>query len=206
MISKKSLAVFLSKLKVFDSPDIRLEQYPTDANIASEIIWSAYMSQDLEGKIVCDFGCGTGILGIGALIMGAAKVYFVDVDAKVLETLKANIQYLKDHSDDEFDYEIINDSVGNFTGKADTVLQNPPFGTKVEHSDKIFLEKAFETAGKIYSFHKTSTKQFVEAITKDHNFKITAEFALKFPLKKTFEFHQKKVENIEVSCFRLEKK
>ena len=93
--SKSSLAVALSKLKLFSKPDVKLEQYPTDSEIAAEILWNAHMRGDLDNKIVADLGCGTGILGIGALLLGAKKVFFVDIDKNALEILKQNFSRVK---------------------------------------------------------------------------------------------------------------
>lgn len=39
---------------------------------------------DLEGKTVVDFGCGSGILGIAALKLGAKKVIGIDIDPQAL--------------------------------------------------------------------------------------------------------------------------
>ncbi len=205
MFSKKSLAVFLSKLKTFDYPSIQLEQYATDSEVAATILWSAFMNGDIEGKTVADLGCGTGILGVGALLLGAKKVYFVDIDEKALSLLSENLDYLSREFEGEFEREVILDAVENFGVKTEVVIENPPFGTKTEHADRAFLLKAFSTAPLIYSFHKTSTRNFVSAISEDNGFKVTAEIALDFPLKKTFSHHKKKVERVEVSCFRLEK-
>ena len=41
----------------------------------------------------------------------------------------------------------------------DMVVMNPPFGTKQEGIDCVFLERAMRVArGEIYSMHKTSTR------------------------------------------------
>lgn len=39
---------------------------------------------DLDGKEVVDFGCGSGILGIAALKLGAARVVGIDIDPQAL--------------------------------------------------------------------------------------------------------------------------
>lgn len=45
--------------------------------------------QDLRDKIVIDYGCGSGILGIAALLLGAKQVYAVDLDPQaVLSTMQ----------------------------------------------------------------------------------------------------------------------
>lgn len=41
-------------------------------------------SLDLKGKTVIDYGCGSGILAIAALKLGAAKVYAVDIDPQAI--------------------------------------------------------------------------------------------------------------------------
>lgn len=45
--------------------------------------------QDLKDKVVLDYGCGSGILGVGALLLGAKQVLAVDIDPQaVLATLQ----------------------------------------------------------------------------------------------------------------------
>jgi ribosomal protein L11 methyltransferase len=45
---------------------------------------------DLRGKSVIDFGCGSGILAIAALRLGAARAVAVDHDPQALEATRAN--------------------------------------------------------------------------------------------------------------------
>ncbi len=42
-------------------------------------------SQDLTGKTVVDFGCGSGILGIAAIKLGAERMIGIDIDPQALE-------------------------------------------------------------------------------------------------------------------------
>src|SRR3989344_4642463 len=161
MITKSRLAIALSKIKGFNDPKIRLEQYITDSEIAAEILWNAYLEGDIEGKTVADLGCGTGIFSLGCVKLNAKKV--------------------------------------------DTVIQNPPYGTKDKHADREFLVKAFQISNKIYSMHKLSTSSFVEKIAEDYGFKIKKVLKFNFPLKKSYQFHKKKTEKIEVGCWVLYK-
>jgi ribosomal protein L11 methyltransferase len=46
--------------------------------------------QPLAGKTVLDYGCGSGILAIAALRLGAASACAVDMDATALEVTRAN--------------------------------------------------------------------------------------------------------------------
>lgn len=47
---------------------------------------------DLAGKTVIDFGCGSGILSLAALLLGAEKVIGIDIDPQALQASKANAE------------------------------------------------------------------------------------------------------------------
>ncbi len=49
-------------------------------------------SQDLLGKCMIDYGCGSGILALSALHLGAKKVYAVDIDPQALEATSVNAE------------------------------------------------------------------------------------------------------------------
>ena len=48
--------------------------------------------QDWQGKTVIDYGCGSGILAIGAMLMGAKRGLGVDNDTQALTATKDNAQ------------------------------------------------------------------------------------------------------------------
>jgi putative methylase len=210
--SKKQLAVFLSKLEVFAEADPRLEQYPTDSEVAASVLWAALMQGDIEEKTVADFGCGTGILGIGALALGAKHVTFIDIDQRVLPPLMANLHRLEEELDEELsNYEIVTGNVSEFRlttvdGREltlDTVLQNPPFGTRDEHADVQFIEAASRLSSVIYSLHKTSTLQYLRRFAQTHALTVSVEWPFSFPLKATMAHHTKRLQRIDVTCLRL---
>ncbi len=45
---------------------------------------------DLEGKTVVDYGCGSGILAIAAVLLGAERVIACDIDPQALTATRAN--------------------------------------------------------------------------------------------------------------------
>ena len=197
--SKASLAKELSHVIGFSNPKFLAEQYQTPSEIAATVLWHAKMDRKLKGKTVADLGCGTGILGIGALLLGAKNVYFVEKDPEAVKVLKENMEIFQVRG------AVFEMDVSLFREHADLVLQNPPFGTKEKHADRIFLEKAFEISENVYSFHKSGTRAFVKALAADRGFTINEELAFDFPLPSTMKFHDKKVKHVEVSCFVLEK-
>ncbi|EGV51245.1 50S ribosomal protein L11 methyltransferase [endosymbiont of Riftia pachyptila] len=48
--------------------------------------------QDLRGKRIIDYGCGSGILAIAALLLGAERAIAVDYDPQALEATQANAE------------------------------------------------------------------------------------------------------------------
>ncbi|MEX2476372.1 50S ribosomal protein L11 methyltransferase [Marinobacter sp.] len=48
--------------------------------------------QDVQGRQVIDYGCGSGILGLAALLLGAEHVTGVDTDPQALEASRDNAQ------------------------------------------------------------------------------------------------------------------
>lgn len=211
MMSRKQLAILLSKLKPFENPKIKLEQYPSDSEEISNILWQAHMFGHIEGKVILDPGCGTGIIGLGALLLDAKKVIFLDIDTDALNTLKNNISLAEELSGEKFksnSYEIINSDylAYDFSGnKIDTIIHNPPFGTRNEHSDLNFLKKSFSVANAVYSLHKASTKDYLQKAIEREGFRIFYEYEFSYPLKNTYAQHTKKIQRIESICFGCEK-
>lgn len=198
MGSQKSLAVRLSKLKTFTRANTTLEQYTTDSDIAAHVIHAADMLGDIEGKHVLDLGCGTGILGLGAVYYGARKATLLDVDKHAIAVAKENAAALDI------------DDVGYIPGsvrpvQADTVIMNPPFGTKVLHADKKFLLAAFKSAPVVYSMHLFSAEDFVVQLAQDSGFEVTHVWPVSFPLKNTMRQHKKKRTYIDVIIVRFTK-
>lgn len=202
---KKDLEIFLSHLQTFSRPRIKLEQYATPSAIAADLLWDAYQKGHIEGKIIADLGCGTGILGVGALFLGAKKVFFVDIDQEALVLAKENVAFARKTFSQGFSVSFSCMPVGKFTQKVSVVFQNPPFGTKTVHADKAFLEIAFSHAPLVYSFHKFSTKSFVEGLAEHYHFSVLEVYRYKLPLKAQFSFHTSRVKTIDVGCWCFQK-
>lgn len=85
-------------------------------------------SQSLSGKTIVDYGCGSGILGIAAIALGAHKAIGVDIDPKALQaaTYNAHINEVESYFEavpaDQFD-------ISYPELKADVVIANILIGT-----------------------------------------------------------------------------
>lgn len=203
--SKSHLAIILSKLATFDKSQLKItkEQYATDSEAAADAVWFAYMNGDIEEKVVADLGCGTGPLGIAALLLGAGKVYFVDSDKEAVEICRRNIAAVAEHA--KAKAVTIAADIADFHNRVDTVVQNPPFGTKTKHADRQFLLQAFKVADVIYSFHKVETADFVRKIAADNGFNVTNIIPLQLQLKNMYGFHRSRMRRVDVGLFRIEK-
>jgi ribosomal protein L11 methyltransferase len=49
-------------------------------------------ARELNGKICVDYGCGSGILAVAALMLGASRVYAVDIDPQALIATRQNAE------------------------------------------------------------------------------------------------------------------
>ena len=203
--SKSALSVALSQLKGFSTPNVALEQYKTDPEIAADLLWIAYMQKDIEGKIIADFGSGTGILGIGALLLGAKVVIFVESESLAMKTAKENYSAAQTKYGFTGSARFVEGDITSFNESCDTVVENPPFGTKNKHADKAFLEHAMQTARTIYSLHKTTSRPFIAALSRDFGFRAIEAGTYHYPLSATMAHHSKKRVFIEVSLFQLKK-
>jgi len=202
-MKKKRLAIILSKLGGFESPSPELEQYRTPGSVAAELLWLAYSHGDIEGKTIADLGAGTGVLSIGAFLLGAEKVYAVEKDKKAIEIARKNALPLGIGDEIVF----VNADVSEFFEKVDTVVMNPPFGSQKPHADRPFLLKAFEISDVVYSIHlaKPEVRGFIETFVRDNGFKITHRITTPFEIPAQFHFHRKRLERILVDIYRFER-
>lgn len=99
-----------------------------------------------------------------SFIIKTRKITSLEVDEEVLELAKKSLSELYDGEIDYIEFRLQNvfewEEKEGEAERFDICVMNPPFGTKIEHADIRFLEKAFKFVnGPVYSFHKSSTKQ-----------------------------------------------
>jgi putative methylase len=197
----KQLEMALQRLAGFSRPRPSLEQYQTPAPLAARLLYHALMKGDIEGKRVCDLGCGTGILAIGASLLGAASVTGIEIDEHALETARANAELFD--ADVTFICSDVKDAtLPETVGACDTVVTNPPFGAQKAHADRPFIDLALELAPVVYGIFNAGSTPFVKAYTEGRG-EIAERVGGSFPIKRTFSFHTKDVQEIEVEILRL---
>ena len=200
----KHLAIRLSKLTAHPCRDVTLEQYATEGDLAAYWMLAVDQLDGFEGKVVADLGAGNGILGIGALLLGARRVVFVETDEDALEVLRSNVASLEDDLPDRAD--VVAGHVGLDDlplDDVDLVVMNPPWGVQRERADRPFLDVAFTSAGLAVHLLHSDRASHVEAMAASHDWEAEAVLRTEFRLPPTYEHHAKRTGTTDVQCWRF---
>jgi len=174
----------------------------------------ATVYDEFESKAVVDLGCGTGMLSIGAAMLGAGHVIGVDVDPDALRTALENIESYEDHLPIDLICCDVSQAVTTTPNNerssrltADTVIMNPPFGTRKKGADIEFLRAAFAISQhSVYSLHKTSTRDYIRKFALRQLNAVSAEpvAMLRYDLPASYTFHKMASKDIEVDVWRFQ--
>lgn len=105
---------------------------------------------DVKDKIVIDYGCGSGILGVAALLLGAKKVYATDIDPQAVLATQQNaelngvLEHLYVGLPEEFKAELKDQKADVFVAN---ILAGPLMALAPEFATLIKSEGEFALAG-----------------------------------------------------------
>ena len=195
---KRDLEIALQGIAPHANPKVKLEQYTTPANLAADLLFRAcYTYGDIRDKAVVDLGTGTGRLAIGAAILGASSVVGIDLDAESLHAALSNSNRLR------LKVNWVVGDIESIRNSFDTVIMNPPFGTKQEHADIRFLRIALKIAKVIYSIHKSSTHSFISRWLKDIDTEFEVVMTTKMAIPHQYDFQHKRSHLVVVDVLRI---
>ncbi|GAU93636.1 hypothetical protein RvY_05546 [Ramazzottius varieornatus] len=204
----KDLESLLQDCKGFERPRIELEQYVTPPHLAARFLFSIEQSyNDIESKNVADLGCGPGRLSVGASLLGADIVYGFDIDQYALDIFKENSLDSEVNNAETVLMDVTslqNPTHSSFPGFFDTVVTNPPFGTKNNKGiDVQFLLAGLNLSNHaVYSFHKTSTRDFFMRKAREWKVDMEVIAEMKFDLSHTYSRHKQASVDIAVDLLR----
>ncbi|KAG5188991.1 S-adenosyl-L-methionine-dependent methyltransferase [Tribonema minus] len=177
------------------APRLELEQYSTSPHLAARMVYTAHMEHDdIEDMNVLDMGCGTGILGIAAAFLGAGHVTGIDIDPAALAVAAQNAERCE-----------VQETLDLAEAPPfDTVLTNPPFGTRRAGADIEFLRLAMSLARRaVYTMHKTSTRAHVLKCAREGGAEAEVIAQLCFDIPATYAHHKRKSVDVEVDLIRV---
>eukprot|EP00842_Homolaphlyctis_polyrhiza_P002308 jgi/Hompol1/3078/HPOL_001553-RA len=182
---------------------------------------AATVYEDIESSTVVDLGVGCGVLTCAAGMLSSAVNIGVDIDPDALAQAQSNFELFELDVDlvnadipewilGSSDIDAIQDQSQSLPSrcrlKADTVLMNPPFGTKNNKGiDMQFLRAAAAVAeNAIYSLHKSSTRDFILKKAESWGLKGEVVAEMRYNIDASYKFHKKKSVDIEVDFLRFQ--
>ena len=200
---KKHLEMRIQSIPPHPKPKVELEQYSTPSVISSDLLWNALSLGDIENKDILDLGCGCGIFSIGSMLLGAKSATGIDIDNESLDLAKRSADDMGLYNINYIEGDVL-DLEDEFN--ADTIFQNPPFGSQKRADRGIdlgFVKKACDISPDVlYSFHMASTEEFLVNFYQNLSFNITHVFRYSFPIAKIYEFHTDESRNVDVIVIR----
>lgn len=205
----KKVEEYLQSVDTFDKPKILFEQYITPSHIASNLLFTIQNNyNDLDSSLVADLGTGTGMLAIGSAILGASHVLGFDIDPEALSVGRNNVDEMEIQNVDFVLCDVLSDLTTDgspWLKSFETVIMNPPFGTKKNAGiDMKFLKVATQLSRHVvYSFHKTSTRDFIQKKTKELKIEGEVIAQLRYNIESSYKCHKKSSVDIEVDAWRF---
>uniref|UniRef100_T1GLX7 Methyltransferase-like protein 5 n=1 Tax=Megaselia scalaris TaxID=36166 RepID=T1GLX7_MEGSC len=203
----KKLEEYLQGVEGFERPKLEFEQYVTPSHIASCMLYEIQAKfEDIENKLVCDLGSGCGMLSIGSFLLGANLTIGFEVDSDAIDIFRTNVTEMEIPTVDCIQTNVLEHiEYSPFENKFDTVVSNPPFGTKNNAGmDMKFLQTACKlSCNAVYSLHKTSTRDFIQKKTKEWGTNGEVVAKLRYNLDSSYKFHKHKSVDIEVAFGEL---
>jgi putative methylase len=200
----RQLEMRLEGLKSYHDPSPGREQYQTPAPLAARLLHHAYMQGDIEGRSVCDPGCGTGILSIGAALLGAVKVTGLDIDGDAIRIAEENAAQAGVHPR-FIEGDVTDPGCIRQIPACDTVVMNPPFGAQAAHADRPFIDAAIEIGQVSYGIFNAGSRSFIEGYVRDRA-AVEEVIAAQFTIRRTFSFHTRDLREIPVEIIKLRRR
>jgi len=131
----------------------------------------------------------------------------VEIDSAALATAMENIEEMELRDEVEVVQARIDErttsALDRLDGRFDTVVSNPPFGTKTAGIDMVFLQRAMRIAPTVYSLHKSSTRDCILKRARALGFDGVVLARMRYDLPATMRMHTQRSKDIEVDFWRF---
>mgnify|MGYP001987662591 CR=1 FL=1 len=195
----------LSNLPSHPFREPALEQYGTDGETAAKWLYSINLEEPFEETDgIIDLGAGNGILGIGALLLGAPNAIFVEIDEEVCKSLQDAIASL----DLGKKCRILNGDIRSINAEeisSDVVLMNPPWGRQTPRADRPFLDAALKCANdSIHLLHGRGA-QHIEPWAEAAGWIAKKWMEVDLPMPPLYSHHIKKKSSTEAAMWWIKR-
>ena len=194
--------MILSGLDPHPNDSVELEQYTTEGDLAARWLADIAAFGDLtEGRTVADLGAGNGILGLGALAMGAGRATLVEADQAACDAAKSNAESMG--SSDSV--EVIQATLGSDKvdlRSADVVISNPPWGRQTPRADRPFLEAMIVAATPAHLLHSAEATH-IQPLFEDVGWSAEGYGEADFALPAAYSHHSRQRGRTRAAFWRL---
>ncbi len=198
----RRLAMLLSGLASHPCESIDLEQYSTDGNLAARWLADIAAYDDLaEGCTVADLGAGNGMLGLGALAIGAGRAILVEADQAACDVAKSNAESMG-FADS---VEVIQATLGSDPvdlSSADVVISNPPWGRQTPRADRPFLEAMIAASAPAHLLHSAEATH-IEPLFEEAGWSVEEYGQADFALPAAYSHHSRQRGRTRAAFWRL---
>ena len=199
----RRLAMLLSELEQTQSQLVELEQYSTDGDLAARWLTDISTFGDLhEGCTVADLGAGNGVLGLGAMALGAGRTVLIDSDQNACHTAQSNAEKMG-FSDS---VEVIHATIGTDPiqlDSPDVVISNPPWGRQSPKADRPFLDAILSTRVSSHLMHSAEASH-IEPLFEEHGWSVERYGEADFSLPAAYSHHSRQRGKTRAAFWRLD--
>ncbi|MHB1434583.1 MAG: METTL5 family protein [Thermoplasmata archaeon] len=173
---------------------------PTPPERAAELLLDAWHRGDIEECAVADLGSGTGILALGAALLGARSVVGWEID-------RASVAIARDWAMRwRLPAEFHAAEVREANGRVDTVVMNPPFGAQRAGADREFWAAAFRLRPRrVYAFALSASRSFIARRAVQSDARIVDLRPVPWDLPAVFPHHRARSRPLKVDRWVLER-
>ena len=198
----RRLAMLLSGLEPNFSKSVELEQYATDGDLAARWLADIAAFGDLSGGCkVADLGAGNGVLGLGALAMGAGRATLVEADQAACDVAKSNAESTGFANS----VEVIRAKLGSDSvdlSSADVVISNPPWGRQTPRADRPFLEAMIAATAPAHLLHSAEATH-IQPLFEDAGWSAERYGEADFALPAAYSHHSRQRGKTRAAFWRL---
>lgn len=196
---RSELVRALARVPAPTDPRADLEQVVTPPERGADLLETAVADVGLEGRSVVDLGSGTGRLAIGAALLGATPVVGVEADPRLVALARS----AAGEAGVRVEFRPLD--VKDYSGTADVVVMNPPFGAQRRGADRAFWEVAFATAQRrIFAFSLAESRTFIVRQAVARSAHVVASRPVAWELPRTFAHHSRKRVALAVDLWTIQ--